>query len=232
MYWASCLWLSGKSPSLNYTGRQAVNCCQIEQWDCMLHNLWAKQLTYANILIQTNYNTWMPFQLNGICSIWISFFPSAITNEGSVTEPQRPWYALDKTISAPLSPLQPADKGMNGGMEECMYLEKGHQGASGSRETWLAVLLPLGSFEAALIGFVPLWAEDRNCQCVQSCQTLTTVHRRLWCEWTSEWMNARMKDWGQSSLFLTFTTAAWSHALMNNGNHLTRALCLFSLSIL
>ncbi len=118
-------------------------------------------------------------------------------------------------------------------MEECTYLENGHQGASGSRETWLAVLLPLSSFEAALIGFVPLWAEDRNCQCVQSCQPLTTVHRSLWCEWTNEWMNEWMKYWGQSSLFLTFTTAAWSHALMNNGNHLTWALCklLFSLYI-
>ncbi len=51
-------------------------------------------------------------------------------------------------------------------------------------------------------------------------------------ERVNEWMHEWMKDWGQSSLFLTFTTAAWSHALMNNGNHLTRALCLFSLSIL
>lgn len=150
-------------------------------------------------------------------------------------EPLRPWYALDKTISSPLSPpppLQRADKGMNGEMEECTYSENRHQGASGSRETWLGVLLPLGSFEAALIGFVPLWAEDRNCQCVQSCQALSTVHKSLWCERTNERMNEWMKDGSKSFLFLTFTTAAWSHALMNNGNHLTWALCKLSLFLL
>lgn len=47
-------------------------------------------------------------------------------------------------------------------------------------------------------------------------------------ERTNEWM----KDGSKSFLFLTFTTAAWSHALMKNGNHLTWALGELSSSLL
>lgn len=51
-------------------------------------------------------------------------------------------------------------------------------------------------------------------------------------ERTNEWMNEWTKDGSKSFLFLTFTTAAWSHALMNNGNHLTWALCELSFPLL
>ncbi len=161
------------------------------------------------------------------------FFPSAITNEGSVTEPRRPWYALDKTISAPLSPLLPADKEMNGGMHvfgewtsRCQWKPWNVIGCPASAEF-------LWSGTDWLCAFVGRGQKLPVCSKLSAPRYSTQKPLVRMNERTNEWMNEWMKYWGQSSLFLTFTTAAWSYALMNNGNHLTWALCklLFSLYI-
>lgn len=70
------------------------------------------------------------------------------------------------------------------------------------------------------------------CLCGQRTETASVFRAaRPTIQYTE--VNEWMKDEGKSSLFLTFTTAVWSHAQMNNGNHLTWALCklFFSLFI-